>query len=148
MNSRTIKGINFKSIVAAGFVGGYVMYFIDHWFAGFLGLFGMFPGTENAWWMLEHHIDGIIFALIFAWPVVYNILPGGGWLKGLVFGIAWTILYSIAAMIAGAAGAQMFQGMPMTAAIIVSSFLLHGIWGLLVGALYNPTTDRTGQGQL
>jgi hypothetical protein len=142
MSTPTVKGINFGSIVVAGFAGGYVMYFVDHWFAGFLGLFGAFPGTSNAWWMLQHHIDGILFALIFAWPLIYNILPGGGWLKGLVFGIAWTVLFAIVAMIAGAAGVKMFQGMGMSAAVIISNFILHGIWGLVVGMLYNPPKGK------
>lgn len=133
-----VRGINFRSLVFAGFAAGYLMYFVDRWFAGFLGLFGAYPGTDSAWWMLEHHIDSILFALLFAWPFVYNRLPNGGWLKGLVFGFAWTVALAIVAWVAGALGAGMFQQMPMTAAAMISNLLLHLLWGFLLGVLYTP----------
>jgi hypothetical protein len=136
-----IKGVNFRSLVFAAFAAGYVMFFVDHWFAGFLGLFGLFPGTSNIWWMIEHHIDSIIISLLFAWPVVHTRLPGRRWLKGLVFGIIWVILYFIVWLIARAAGASMFQQGSMTAAIAISSLLLHTIWGLVLGVLYVPPTS-------
>ena len=142
-----IKNINFKSLVLAGFVGAYVMYFIDNWFAGLIGLFGQFLGTSNAWWMLEHHIDGIIMALPFAWLVIYRKLPGPGWMKGLVYGFAWSIIVSVTMLIAGALGAKMFAGMKMTLAAGVSSVILHMIWGFFLGALYVPPKTEVTIGQ-
>ncbi len=133
-----VRGVNFKSLVLAGFVAGYVMYFVDAWFAGFLGLFGAFPGTSNVWWMLEHHIDGIIFALPFAWMAVYRRLPGPGWLKGTIYGIVWTIALVILSMIAGALGAGKFQQMKMSVAAGISTFILHAVWGFFLGVLYVP----------
>jgi len=118
------------------------MYFIDNYFAGFLGLFGAFPGTGSIWWMIEHHIDGIIFALIFAWPLMYKLLPGGGWLKGLIFGIIWTVALAITSLIAGALGATAFEQMPMALKPFVSSLLLHSAWGFFLGVLYTPPKER------
>jgi hypothetical protein len=33
--------------------------FYDRYFAGTIGLLGIFPGTSNTWSMIEHHIDSI-----------------------------------------------------------------------------------------
>ncbi len=137
-DNMTIKGINFRSLALAGFVAGYVMYFVDKWFQGFLGLFGVFPGTSNAWWMLEHHIDGIVFALIFAWPALYNRFPGAKWVKGFIFGFLWWIAFLIVAFITGALGAQTFQQMPVTAGVVISMLILHLIYGIVLGILYSP----------
>jgi hypothetical protein len=140
-----VKGINFRSLVFAGFAAGYLMYFVDHWFAGFLGLFGLFPGTSNPWWMLEHHIDSILFALPFAWPAVYNALPNGGWLKGLVYGLIWVIGLFIVMAVAGALGAEAFGQIPWTASFIITDIVEHLVWGFFLGVLYTPgkTDNRT-----
>ncbi len=138
----TVKGINVKSLLFAGFVAGYLMYFIDRYFAGFLGLFGAFPGTSNTWWMIEHHIDSIIFALIFAWPFIYKLLPNGGWLKGLIFGFFWTIALSLTALIAGALGATIFQQWPMGFKPFISNLVLHMSWGFFLGVLYTPPKEQ------
>jgi len=135
----TIPRVNFKSLLVAGILSGYGMYLVDHWFTGFLG-FGMFPGTEDAWWMLTHHVDSILFALPFAWPVLYESLPGSGWLKGLAYGFLWwVVMLFILGMIAGALGAEPFQqAAPEGATGVVTAILLHLIWGFLLGVLYNP----------
>ncbi len=135
----TVKGINVKSLLFAGFVAGYLMYFVDKYFGGFLGLFGMFPGTSNIWWMVEHHVDSIIFALLFAWPVVYDRLPGPCWVKGSIFGFAWTIALMIITLIGGALGSETFQAMSQfNVATGFNMFILHIIWGFFLGALYHP----------
>jgi hypothetical protein len=145
LQNMTFKGINVKSAVAAGFVAGYVMYFVDHWLAGFLGLFGSFPGTGNAWWMLQHHVDSILFTLVFAWPAVYALLPGRKWFKGLTFGLVWMIGVTIIELIAGALGAQPFGHALFTFQILLTSLLLHLVWGFFLGVLYvPPAREQTG----
>lgn len=135
----TVKGINVKSLLFAGFVSGYLMYFIDKYFGGFLGLFGMFPGTDNLWWMIEHHIDSIIFALAFAWPYVYRRLPGDGWFKGLGFGLIWTIALTITSVVAGALGSDVFKQMAkLSVSSAVNMLILHLVWGFFLGILYQP----------
>lgn len=141
----TLKGINFKSLIVAGFVAGWLMYFVDHWFAGlFGGMFGMFPGTSNWGWMLKHEIEAIIFAIPFAWPFLYNLLPGKGWLKGLIYGFLWwLILLLILGWIAGALGAKPFQQMaPTSFAILISDVVLHLVWGFFLGVLYVPEESQ------
>ncbi|MEJ2722241.1 MAG: hypothetical protein P8181_14065, partial [bacterium] len=135
----------FRSIVFAGFAAGYLMFFLDMWFSGLFGLFGIFPGTSNAWWMLQHHIDSIIFALVFAWPAVYTRLPGGGWLKGLAFGLLWAVAYFIVSTITGQLGAELFQRMPLSFAAAISALLLHALWGFFLGVLYVPPQQISAQ---
>jgi hypothetical protein len=139
----TIKGINFKSVVPAGFIAGYLMFFIDYWLTGFLGLFGYFPGTSNAWWMLEHHIESIIFALVFAWPLIYHIMPGRAWLKGAIFGFIWAIFVLIISLVAGALGADIFRQMTFSLSMVITGFLVHIFWGFFLGVLYVPLPGET-----
>jgi len=139
-----IKGINFKSLLVAGLVAGWMMYFIDHWFAGFIGLFGIFPGPSNWGWMLTHHVESVIFAIPFAWPAMYNKLPGSGWFKGAVYGFLWWLVFLvIVALIAGSLlGAKPIAGYaPTSFVLIVNGFLLHVFWGFFLGALYNPLDE-------
>jgi hypothetical protein len=142
----TVRGIHLKSLIFASLAASYLMFFVDKWFAGTLGLFGAFPGTSSTWWMIEHHLDGILIALLFAWPFLYTKLPGPGWGKGLVFGIFWNIALIITALIASALGANPFSQMPSSAGAVITGFLLHMIWGTLLGALYNPPNNVGGTG--
>jgi hypothetical protein len=140
---QTVRGIHFKSAVWAGFAAAYLMYFVDNWFAGALGLFGLFPGWKNLTWMLGHHIDGILFALPFAVPAIYDRLPGGRAVKGLVYGLLFMILVGIVIFIGGALGASTLKGMQGGAAQMISMLLLHLVYGFFLGLLYNPG-DRGG----
>lgn len=134
-----IPRVNFKSLLVAGLAGGYAMFVVDKFFGGALGLFGLFPGTDSGWWMLTHHVDAILFALPFAWPVVYESLPGAGWLKGMVYGfVFWLLFPFVVGMIGGALGADYFQQMEASGTIIVSMLLLHLVWGFFLGVLYAP----------
>lgn len=133
-----LKGINFKSLLFASLAGGYVMFFVDHWLNGFLGLFGQFPGTDNTWWMITHHLDGIFLALPFAWPVVYNRLPGAGWLKGLTYGFVLWVAISIIAFVAAAGGAVIFQQFKMSGVGVISGIFGHLVYGFFLGVLYVP----------
>jgi uncharacterized membrane-anchored protein len=134
----TLKNINLKSLAFAGFVAGYVMYFADKYLAGTLGLFGVYPGTADPWWMLQHHIDAIIFAIPFALPAIQRKLPGSGWLKGTVYGFLWAILVTVIMQIIGALGANLFAQMSLTVQGVVTSLLLHMVYGFTLGALYLP----------
>lgn len=139
----TVKGINFWSMVFAGFTAGYLMYFVDFWFNGTLGLFGVFPGTADPWWMITHHVDSIvIFGLLFAWPAVYNRLPRTRWVKGIVYGFLVWLLVSIITWIAGALGAKFFANASMSMAMVLSSLLLHLVYGFVLGVLYNPPAEK------
>lgn len=83
-------------------------------------------------------IKNIIFALPFAWPVLYYRLPKNKVAKGLTYGLLWTIAVGIVSMISGALGATRFNQMPMNAAAMISNLLLHLIWGFCLGVIYSP----------
>lgn len=137
-----ISRINFKSLLVAAILAGYGMYVIDYRLAGALGLFGMFP-VNDGWWMLTHHVDSILFALPFAWPLVYESLPGSGWLKGLVYGFLWwLVVLLVIGSIAGALGAENLP-QPGSAGGIISVILLHLVWGFLLGVLYVPAEEES-----
>lgn len=141
----TVRGLNFKSIAFAGIAAAYVMYFVDTWFAGTLGLFGAMPlgkAGEAAWFgnMLTHHFDGILFGIVFA-LLCYSWLPGSGWLKGLIFGVILWLVISILTFVAGALGAAMFKEMKITAAGVISNLLIHVIYGVVLGVLYVPASE-------
>ena len=121
----TLKGINLRSLTFAGFVAGYAMYLADKYLAGTLGLFGSYPGTASPWWMLQHHIDAIVFAIPFALPAIQRRLPGSGWLKGTVYGLLWAILVTIVMLIVGSLGANFFTHMRLTVTGTTTSMLLH-----------------------
>jgi len=142
---KTIKGINFKSFIAASLIAGYVMFQADKFLGGTLGLFGFFPGTKDWGWIFTHHVDSIIFALPFVWQPIYSRLPGKGWLKGVSYGfLFWLIMDLIVGSIAGGLGSHYFQNMGTpTFGVIVSFILLHVIWGFMLGVLYNPANHST-----
>lgn len=135
----TIKGVNVKSLFFAGFMAGYVMFFLDYWLAGFLGLFGVFPGTKDVWWMILHHVDSIfLFSLAFAWPTLYRRWPGSGLVKGLVYGLVLWIVVVVVMLVGGALGAKMFSGPAPGFSFMASQFILHLVYGAVLGALYVP----------
>ena len=136
-----VKNVNFKSFLFASLVAGYMMYFADHWLKGFLGLFGMLPGTTSTWWFITHHAEAIIFALPFVWPAIYSRLPGGAWLKGLIYGFLFWLLVTIISLISGALGAVIFKQMGMSGAGIITRILLHLVYGFFLGVLYNPPAE-------
>lgn len=135
-----IKGVNLKSLIVSGFVAGWMMFLLDHYFAGIAGLFGIYPGTSDWGWMFTHQVEAILFAIPFAWPAIYFKLPGSGWLKGIIYGFLWwLIIYLILGWLAGIAGAQAFQQMaPKSADMLFTAILLHLVWGFFLGILYVP----------
>lgn len=139
-----IKGVNLKSLIVAGFVAGWMMYLMDRYFAGCLGLFGIYPGTSDWGWMFTHHVESIIFAIPFAWPAIYKKLPGSGWLKGLVYGLLWWIIINLILGYIGALiGATVIKEMqPTTAEMFISVMLLRLSWGLIIGTLYVPAKEE------
>ncbi len=54
-----IKGVNFWSFLFASQMGGWAMVVLDMVYAGWFGLFGIFPGTKDWGWVLKHQIDDL-----------------------------------------------------------------------------------------
>ncbi|WP_461829745.1 hypothetical protein [Aquifex sp.] len=152
---QVIKGVNFLSYLFASFVAGYVMFGVDMMLDGFLGLFGtyefyvnllkelgLFKGYEDIAMVLGHQLNSMVLALFFVHPAVYFRLPGNPFLKGLSFGILWHLLVLVVLFITAFGGAEFmkrFLGMPFSDHL--SLFILHVVWGVCLGVLYEPPGD-------
>ncbi len=144
-----VNGMNFGSIVIAGFVGGYAMVFVGYWMEGFLGLpkFDcsqdgvVYLGGEKPYrWIVGitfHLVDSILFAFPFAaWGHLY--LPGPGYLRGLLYGVLLTIAVQLTIAVGSVGGGKHFRVIPQTPKAIGVDFFLTAIYGLFVGTLYLP----------
>ena len=94
------------------------------------------PGTSG-WWvgMIMHFINGsIIFPLVFAY-LLYPLLPGRPWVKGLGWGL---VLWFLAqALVMPMMGMGFFTSEhPQATAAVVGSLLAHILYGAIFGALY------------
>ena len=155
--SEVVRGVNFASYLFASLVAGYVMMGVDLMLDGFLGLFGtyrgyieliklwgIFRGLEDWVMAVGHMVNSVVLALVFVYPSVYRRLPGrGGFVKGLSFGVLWHILVLIALVVTAFGGAEFmreFLRMPLSDHL--SLFLLHLVWGGVLGLLYVPREYR------
>jgi hypothetical protein len=90
--------------------------------------------------MLTHHFDGILFGIAFA--LLFYSLPGAGWLKGLIYGaILWLVVLILIA-VTGMLGAEIFKGVKVSAATVISNLLIHLLYGFILGLLYVPETNE------
>lgn len=124
---------------------------VDIMMDGFLGLFGtyreylniikqfgMFNGFEDVIMVLGHMINSVVLALFFVHPAVYRRLPfKSGIAKGTVFGAFWHVCVVLFLFITSLGGAK-FSITMMSASLSsqVSLFLLHLVWGAVLGLLY------------
>lgn len=148
---RVINEVNFFSYLFSSLVAGYVMMAVDIMMDGFLGLFGtyreylniikqfgMFNGFEDVIMILGHMINSVVLALFFVHPAVYRRLPFKvGMAKGIVFGAFWHVCVVLFLFITSLGGAK-FSITMMSASLSsqVSLFLLHLVWGAVLGLLY------------
>ena len=137
-----VKGVNFKSVVFAGLVAGYLMNFVSFWFAGVFGLFGGpmagYIATGNLPAVLPHLADAIIFGVVYA-GFVRGYLKGPEWLRGTIFGVILWVAVGATAMAAVALGGETFKMMTTGGnAMMLTSLALHVLYGFVLGALYNP----------
>ncbi|MGB9874112.1 MAG: hypothetical protein ACPLRS_03990 [Hydrogenobacter sp.] len=146
-----INEVNFPSYLFSSLVAGYVMMAVDIMMDGFLGLFGtyreylsivkqfgMFNGFEDVIMVLGHMINSVVLALFFVHPGVYRRLPfKSGIAKGIVFGTFWHVCVLIFLFITSLGGAK-FSLTMISASLSsqVSLFLLHLVWGAVLGFLY------------
>ncbi len=150
--------MNFKSYLFASLVAGYVMMGVDLMLDGFLGLFGtyrtyieliklwgIFKGLEDWVMAIGHMANSVILALVFVYPPVYERLPGKkGLVKGIGFGALWHVVVLIVLVVTAFGGARFmkeFLSMPLNEH--VSLFLLHVVWGGVLGLLYVPTASQS-----
>ena len=149
--------MNFGSYLFASLVAGYVMMGVDLMLDGFLGLFGtyrtyveliklwgIFKGFEDWVMAIGHMANSVVLALVFVYPPIYARLPGRkGLVKGVSFGVLWHVVVLIVLLITAFGGARFmkeFLNMPLNEH--VSLFLLHVVWGGVLGLLYVPTASQ------
>lgn len=129
-----LKGDNLMNFIFASQMGGYAMVLLDKVYAGWFGLFGLFPGLKL---FIHHQLDATLFAIPLA--LLWKLLPGPGIVKGLIYGVSWHIFVTVFSLIGAFGGdvwLRILQPMDMNAQI--STFILHLVWGGLTGLLYNP----------
>ncbi len=145
--------MNFGSYLFASLVAGYVMMGVDLMLDGFLGLFGtyktyidliklwgIFEGLEDWVMAIGHMANSVVLALFFVHPYIYRRLPGSsGPAKGIVFGLLWHVAVLTVLVITASGGAEFMREL-LNAPFRdhVSLFLLHLVWGGVLGLLYVP----------
>jgi hypothetical protein len=145
----TVPGVNLAGVAIAAPAAAYSMAFVGYWMEGIFGLpkvdlrtLGEIYAGENSvagWWagVLAHVAESLLFGLFYA-GVFYRHLPGGGWLRGLLFGV---ILFAggMAATIGGrAAGGLVYRRFSLSRGYVVGNLLQHLVFGVVLGALYFP----------
>jgi hypothetical protein len=140
------REVDFAGVVLAGLIAGYVMAIAGLWAGAVPGLvafdiadFGrryMVSDRPSAWLLglASHLVNSILLVLVWAMMIIPN-LP---WPHPLI-GVAWGVL--LALTLAGALVAPLsglgFLGLKMgNPRFALTNFLLHVMWGLLIGLLY------------
>ena len=100
---------------------------------------GMLSGMMNMPWvvgMIIHFMNGtIIFPLIYLF-VLYNILPGAGLVKGMIWGVVLFIIAQV--MVMPMAGAGFFSSnSPQAIMAVMGSLMGHLVYGGILGKIYD-----------
>jgi hypothetical protein len=89
------------------------------------------PVGQEAFHTAMGLLMGLVYALFF-----YRLLPGPGWLRGLVFcQFPWLIQAFVVLPWTGAG----ILGLHLSPLTPVASFLLNGLYGVTLGLLYRPS---------
>ncbi|GAA5524668.1 hypothetical protein Maes01_01225 [Microbulbifer aestuariivivens] len=106
--------------------------------ADIVHVFDMFTGMQAGMMVgwLGHFFIGTV-----AWGILYSLLvnklPGGGLMKGLIFGaIAWMAMMVIFMPLAG----QGFFGMKEGIMAMMATLMLHMVYGAVLGLVYAKLT--------
>lgn len=140
--------IDLGSVVFAGLVAGYVMQLAGLWADAVPGLVGVdfadfgrryiISDRPSAWivGLLSHLANSILLVFVFAAVLVPTIpwplpLLGLAWGEVLVFTLA-------GAIVAPLTGLGFLGFKSRSPRWLITTILLHAVWGLLVGVLYIP----------
>ncbi len=154
-----MRGPNPSRAILAGFVATLVMTMIMYVapamgmpkmdIAAMLGsmLSSQMPAPySGAWWsgLLLHFINGtIIFPLIYGY-LLYTVLPGAAWAKGLTCGIILWFLAQIMVMPMMGMGV-LSSKTPQPMMSVAGSLIGHVIYGLILGAIAGDQALRAGR---
>lgn len=95
------------------------------------------PEKPLVGWILHFAIGSIAWGVLFT--ILHPVLPGGNLVKGMVFGIvAWLLMMLTFAPVAGLGLFGMNAGM----AIPMMSFMLHLVFGFVLGLVFGKLSAR------
>lgn len=101
---------------------------------------------STAWWMgmVIHFVNGtVIFPLIYAY-LLYAVLPGRPWLKGVLWGLLLWLIMQV--MVMPMMGMGFFSAnMPQTVMSVMGSLMGHIIYGAILGAIAGSQAVRAPQ---
>jgi uncharacterized protein DUF6789 len=108
---------------------------------------GQMPAPLSSYWwmgMMMHWVNGaILFPLFYAY-VLYPLLPGPAWVRGLTLGlILWFIEEAMVLPMMGNGFFSAKAPNPMMA--VMAGLMAHLIYGTILGALAGPQAQREVQ---
>ncbi len=140
------REVDFAGVVLAGVVGGYVMALVGLWAGRVPRLMAidiadhgrryMVSDRSSAWviGMLSHLFNSVLLVLVWAMVVQPN-LEINRVLSGLVWGE--TLAVVLAGGLLGPLSGIGFMGFKTSnTKFALTAFLMHTVWGLVIGALY------------
>lgn len=87
--------------------------------------------------MLMHLINGsVVFPVLFTY-LLYRILPGDPWLKGVTWGLA--LWFALQAVIIPMMGGGIFSSKSGGLMVVMASLIAHVLYGALLGMLAGST---------
>jgi hypothetical protein len=144
----SIHDVDLSSVAVAGLIAGYVMALAGLWAGRIPGLvavdiadFGrryMVSDRPSAWFLglASHLANSFVLTLLWATCIEPN-LSWPRWLAGAAFGafLSFTLAGALIAPMSGLGFMGRRTGKP---AFALTSFLVHVLWGLIVGVVYVP----------
>lgn len=142
------REVDFAGVVLAGLIAGYVMALAGLWAGAIPGLtaidiadFGrryMVSDRPSAWLfgLASHLVNSVLLAFVWASVIVPNL----SWPRPLT-GFIWgeVLSFTLAgALVAPLTGLGFLGRKAGSVRFTLTSLLLHGMWGLLVGLIYVP----------
>lgn len=105
------------------------------------------PAPMSGAWlmgMMMHFVNGtIIFPLIYAY-LLYPILPGAAWLKGVLWALVLWLISQV--MVMPMMGMGVFSAnAPQAMMTVMGSLMGHVIYGAVLGAIAGPSAARAPQ---
>lgn len=127
--------------ILGGFIGTVVMtlmmYFVAPMMLGkpmdVAAMLGQMLGGSWMMGMVMHFVNGtVIFPLIYVY-LLYRVLPGGPWLKGVIWGlILWFLLE---ALVIPMMGGGIFSAKAGGLMAVMAALIAHAVYGALLGAV-------------
>ncbi len=104
-------------------------------------LSGMLNGPPAVGWVVHFAIGTLIWGIAFAWLDPY--LPGSQWFRGVIFACgAWLIMMVVLMPMAGAG----LFGLNLGVMAPVATFVLHCVYGAVLGSVYGALLGRDAPG--